>query len=203
MKKTFLIRLMTLCFFGLILISCSNDGTDPITIPQTSLKIIAKDSNGKPVPSAVVRVFMTYDNAINQVNQVLTTKTTNELGEVTFSPVTPIDYFFRVDKGCQNNLTSISGIKDLAVNSVNSVSTVVSANGKLTFSNTSSNPYDVYVNNVLIISNMAGKTTDSGILPTGNYTIKVVQKSGYAITPTIKYFTADLVCGGDLTATFP
>lgn len=204
MKKTILIRIISLCFLGLFLTNCSNDdSTDSITFEQTSLKIIVKDSNGDPVSSAIVRVFLSNEDAINQVNQVLTTITTDTSGEATFTSLIPNNYFFRVDKGCQNNLYSITGIKNLAVNSLNTISTVLGSTGRLSFINTSSYPYDIYVNDVIKITDMPGETNDFGIFPTGSYTIKVVQKSGYLLYPTIKTYTRNLLCGGNSITTFP
>ena len=40
-------------------------------------------------------------------------------------------------------------------------------------------------------------------LPVGNYTIRVLQISGYAVYPTDETFTGNINCGSTLTISYP
>ncbi|MDD5358553.1 MAG: hypothetical protein PHX80_05360 [Candidatus Nanoarchaeia archaeon] len=73
--------------------------------------------------------------------------------------------------------------------------------GSLTFSNISLNPYYLYVNGELkgIVNNVLTLKE----MPTGVYTIRVVQESGYLLTPTEKTYTGTLDCAGSLNTVFP
>lgn len=198
--KTFLSLIITI-----VITSCSKeDIPEPITPLQTSFRISVKDNNGSPVSGASVRLFLTLNDLDKEINQVYSTQYTDLKGETTFNSVNPIKYYFRAEKGCQSSIVNANTTQTaLVAFSLNTVSTTVASSGKLSFSNISSNPYDVYINNVLLITNMPGGTIDSGVLPIGNYTIKVVQKSGYILNPTIKTYTGSLLCGGNLLTVFP
>jgi len=51
---------------------------------------------------------------------------------------------------------------------------------------------------------MNGGTVDyENFMPTGYYTIRVLQVSGYAVYPTDETFSGTLGCGATLTTTFP
>lgn len=72
----------------------------------------------------------------------------------------------------------------------------------ITVVNVSSNDYYVYINGDLkaIVGGLKNSTWDYS---PGAYTIKVVQKNGYVLTPTQKTYTGNLECGGILQTMFP
>lgn len=189
-------------FFG-----CSKDDSSTLlTLPPTTLKIIVKDDSGNLVSQAQVKLYLSVTDFINNTNQVLTTQTTNSNGEATFSPVSNIlTYYWSASKDCKKNIFDSTNNNPfyLLSNSVNTYYTTISDKGVLTFKNTSINPYNVYVNNVLKISNMTGGTTNSYYYAPGNYSIRVEQQSGYIFFPTILTYTETLNCGTILTTTFP
>lgn len=170
----------------------------------TSLQITIKDDLGNPVSGATVKLYSTVNDWNNETNQVLTTQSSNASGIVTFSPLSPIKYYWKVVKDCQNNYSgTVTTTNALTANMNNIVTSVLAKTGTLTFKNTSTNPYDVFVNGVLTVSNMAGGTTQSFIAPIGSYSIRVLQKSGYLISPTDKTYVGSISCGTTLTTTFP
>lgn len=202
--KTFL-KFITIGLISTLIFSCTKDTEiQPIAPLQTSFKISVKDSNGTPVSGASVRLFTTLNDLDKETNQSYLTQYTDQSGETTFSSVNPIKYYFRIEKGCQSNMFIANSTQNaLIAFSQNNATVSITSSGKLLFSNTSSNSYDIYVDNVLTIPDMAGGTNDSRIFPIGNHTIKVIQKTGYLLNPTIKTYTGTLLCGGNLLTTFP
>jgi hypothetical protein len=194
--------LMIAIFYG-----CSKDDNTSLTLPPTTLKIIVNDDSGNPVYQAQVKIFGSQSDYNNNINQLFTTQLTNNQGEASFSPVNTYDtYYWSVTKDCKTSVFDTNNNHNnllLLSNAVNTYSTTISDKGILIFTNNSSNPYNVYVNNILKISNMTGGTTNSYYYTPGNYSIRVEQQSGYLFTPTIKTYTGTLSCSGILTTTFP
>ncbi|MCX6172276.1 MAG: hypothetical protein NT048_05490 [Flavobacterium sp.] len=189
-------------FFG-----CSKEDSTSLTLPPTTLKIIVNDDSGNPVSQAQVKIFGSQFDYYNNLNQLFTTKLTNNQGEASFSPVNTYDtYYWSVTKDCKTSVFDTNNNHNnlfLLSNAVNTYSISISDKGILTFNNNSSNPYKVYVNNVLKITNLAGNSTDSYFYSPGNYSIRVEQISGYLLYPTIKTYMVTLNCSGILTTTFP
>ena len=183
----------------------TNSTTQTVNLANpTALQITIKDNLGNPVTGATVKLYSSTNDWTNETNQLLTTQTSNANGVVTFSPLSSILYYWKVTSGCQNNFFgSNTTANALTANVTNTVTTVLGGTGTLAFSNTSTNPYDVYVNGTVQITNMAGGTTKNLIVPVGAYTIRVLQKSGYLISPTDKTYNGTLSCGLTLTTTFP
>lgn len=170
----------------------------------TALQINVRDGLGNAVSGATVKLYGTLSDWTNETNQLLTTQTTNASGVVVFTPLSPQNYYWKIVNGCQNNLYgSIATTNALAANNTTIVTSVLSATGTLVLNNNSSNPYDVYQNGTLLIASMPGGTSRSFVVPTGQYNIRVIQKSGFVLTPTDKAYTGNVNCGGSLTVNFP
>ncbi len=193
--------------FLIMTLGCSKEDLNTQTQTQTTLLIQVTDESGIPVQDAQVKLYGSENDMNNNTNALLTTQTTNSQGEVRFSPLSPfITYYWYANKGCSTNVFSINkNIIYLTSNTVNAFPTTLKPTGTLTFQNTSSNPYNVYVNNYLLVQNMSGGGTVKSFPTTpGNYTIRVEQQSGYALYPTIITFPIrELICGNELTSTFP
>ncbi len=205
MKKLLFIALTSavVTFYG-----CSKSGdSSPQTVTPTTLKITVTNSVGSKVSGASVKLYATaadYTAAqTGGTDKPIATSTTDATGSAVFTADALIYYFF-VQNGCENNGNAVAVTNGIISHTENVVSTVLSGTGTLKFINNSTNPYDIYVNGTVKITNMAGGTSQNLTLaPTGNYTIRVLQKSGYAVTPTDKTFTGTITCGGILTTTFP
>ena len=201
--KAVSLLLIIALFFG-----CSKDSpTASIpAITPTTLKIIVKDNLGNTIPQAQVKIFGSQSDYNNNLNQLFSTQNTNNQGEVSFSPVNTYDtYYWRVIKDCKTNVFDTNNdhnIISLLSNFVNSYSTTISDTGILTFTNNSSNPYKVYVNDQLTTI-IDGVSTKSYYFPPAYYSIRVEQQSGYVLYPTIITYTGTLNCGATLTTTFP
>jgi hypothetical protein len=91
----------------------------------------------------------------------------------------------------------------LTENFNNTSTTVISSTGTLAFVNNSTNPYAVYINGTYEFDAAGGETSHSNYRPTGSYSIRVLQESGYLIYPTDQTYTGTLECGQTLTTTFP
>ena len=170
----------------------------------TSLEITVKDNLGNSVSGASVKLYSNVTDWTNGTNQILTTLTTDAAGVVKFSPLSTIKYYWFVSNGCKNNsYGSNTTTNALTANTNNTVTTIIDGTGTLIINNTSTNPYDVYINNVLQVASMAGGTSKQFSAPVGAYIIRVLQKSGYLVFPTDKTYNVNLTCGGTVTTTFP
>ncbi len=197
--NTFLVKLTATGAGG------SANATNSITILKpTELKITVLDVSTNVVAGAQVKLFATLSDWQNGTNQVGSTLTSNSSGVVMFTNLQPSKYYWAISKSCQNNYnTTYTTTGSLTANTVNTVNSQVISTGTLVFTNTSSNPYKVELNGNVLYSSMTGGTSNIySYAPTGNYTIKVTQLSGFII-PTIKTYTGTLSCGSTLTTTFP
>lgn len=195
--KKIIAYLPSLCL--ILTIACKKE-TTPLPPPETSLKITVNDELGNAVSGATVALL---DD--EELTQIGVTQTTDANGVVTFQKLTPRKYAWAAVKGCKNNANG-SGISvsPLTANITNTVTTVISGTGTISLTNISTNPYHVYVNGELMFSSMPGGTTETlQFRPTGNYTIRILQVSGYVFEPTDITYTGNLECGGTLVASFP
>ncbi len=90
----------------------------------------------------------------------------------------------------------------ITANTINTVNCQILDTGFISFINTSSDNYTVYLNGTSLFTSNGG-TTKTDWLLAGAYTIRVVQQSGVVLTPTDKTFTGNVTCGHFLTTTFP
>lgn len=199
--KKLLFSVLTLIFIG----SCSKNDSTPATPDPTELEITVLDVRTNVVAGAQVKLFATLIDWQNGTNQVGSTLTSNSSGVVTFTNLQPSKYYWDISKSCQNNYnTTYTTTSSLTANTVNSVNSQIISTGTLVFKNTSPNPYKVELNGNTLYSNMNGGTSNTRYYaPTGDYTIKVTQLSGYLISPTVKSYTGTLSCGSTLSTTFP
>jgi hypothetical protein len=138
------------------------------------------------------------------VNEVQGSKTSDSKGVALFDNLSSIKYYFSADKDCLTNAFGGNVTSNALTPSMKSMVTcILSKSGTLKINNTSSNPYDVYINGVLKITNMAGGSTQSFKAGTGTYNIRVLQKNGYILYPTDKTFSGSISCGTTLNCTFP
>ncbi|MEJ7828841.1 MAG: hypothetical protein WKF91_11610, partial [Segetibacter sp.] len=102
-----------------------------------------------------------------------------------------------------NSNGGVSTSNSIAASQTTSLNAVLTPTGTLRMVNTSSNPYRIFVNGTEFPQIPGGGTTNYKYEPTGNYVIRVLQVSGYALLPTDKTYTGTLSCGATLTTTFP
>ncbi len=187
----------------LILFSnCKKSSTDQPP-PKTSLKITVSDDLGNKVSGASVAIYETLADLQDDLHRI-GSSVTNVNGEVTFTDLKAIKYYWFAEKGCKNNaFGSAVTVNSITANITNTTTTVLSGTGELKFINTSANPYRVYINGQVYTEMSGGSTKTANYAAIGTYTIRVLQISGYVITPTDKTYTGILSCGGVLTTTFP
>lgn len=73
----------------------------------------------------------------------------------------------------------------------------------LTITNTSTNPYDIYYDNVLLYRMNGGTTQIVENVSIATHTVKVVQVSGYILYPTEQTFAGTAKCGEISNVIFP
>jgi hypothetical protein len=194
MKPQKIVFIVTLLFISTFFLSCKKENIAP---PDTSLTIILSDELGNRVSGATVDLYasLTTNDSTVQI--------TDSKGMATFKGLSPIVYYWAAISGCKTNIGgSVSTTNPIIKNTDNQVGTVLKGTGLIKFTNNSSNPYDVYVNGTLV-HEMDGNSVESDYHVEGTYTIRVLQVSGYLLTPTDETFTGNVVCGGTLTVAFP
>lgn len=181
------------------LTNCSKD-----KVADTSLSIIIKESITDRVAGATVKLYAS-EAAMNTQSSVLATGVTDANGVAKFTGLSDNSfYYWSAQLGCKNNTLlqkATAGL--LTKNKNNIIESYIQPVGWLTFTSNSTNPYQIFVNDVSVISSQAGGSTKSISFPGGAVTVRVLQLSGYVITPTEKTYTGTLSCGSFLTTTFP
>lgn len=192
----------------LFLNSCSKDDDDdvqptPTTVP-TSLELTLKDNLGNSVSGASVKLYSSESDWENETNQIGSTQTSDASGKVKFNDLSNIKYYWLAKKDCQNNVNgAVTTTSELTANTVNSLNVILSSTGTLRFVSTSTNPYRIFINGTAAFEMAGGTTENLFYVPTGSYSIRVLQLSGYVFTPTDQTYTANVGCGQTITTTFP
>ena len=180
-----------------ILFSCKKE-------PPTSLELTIKDDLGNIVTGASVELYSSETDWSNGTHQIGTTGTSDASGKVKFNNLSAIQYYWFVEKDCKNNVNgSITTVSVLTANMMNTVNVILSSTGTLKFVSTSSNPYHIYINGTAAFDMTGGTTSYEYYMPTGSYSIRVLQISGYVLYPTDITYTGTLNCGSTLLITFP
>lgn len=184
----------------------SNSVTKNLTIqPQpTSLEITLKDDLANIVSGATVKLYPSQNDWLNSTNQVGTTLTSDASGKVKFTSLSASKYYWLAEKDCKNNVNGgATTASALIGNANNTVEVILTSTGTLKFTNTSSNPYRIYINGVSTSDLPGGSILYKYYKPIGAYTLRVLQLSGYALYPTDLTYNGTLTCGSTLSTTFP
>lgn len=197
--------LLTLLVVLTILSSCKKDDDDiQPTITPTSLELTLKDDLGNIVTGASVKLYSSQTDWSNGTNQVGITQFSDASGKVKFSDLSSIKYYWLAEKDCKNNANGrVTSTSALTANINNTINVILSSTGTLKFVSTSSNPYRIYINGTAAFDMNGGITQYNYYMPTGSYSIRVLQLSGYLFTPTDRTYTGTLNCGQTITITFP
>ena len=199
MKNLKIVMLLAL-MIPILFIGCKKDSTPT----PTSLELTLTDNLGNPISGASVKLYSSQTDWSNGTNQVGTTQFSGALGKVDFNNLSNIKYYWFAEMDCKNNVNgAITSTLALTSNVNNPFNVILSSTGTLTFVNTSSNPYQIYINGTASYTLNGGTTLNVNYMPIGSYSLRVVQLSGYAISPTDKTYTGTLNCGSSLTTTFP
>ncbi len=199
-------------FVGLLLVSatfissCKKDKKEvpaPVVIP-TSLELTIKDIVGNIVPGASVMLYSTRTDWENSTHPVTgSSKITDASGKVKFTDLSSIRYYYDVAAGCKNNAHGNNSVSALSANANNTTEVIILNTGNIEFNNTSSDPYSIYVNGTYWGDVQPGSTGYDNFEPTGAYSVRVLQVSGYIVSPTDNTFTSNLNCGDVFTVTIP
>jgi hypothetical protein len=199
MKK--IILLLTVFVSVAILNSCTKDDVQPT---PTSLELTLKDELGNIVSGASVKLYSSQTDWSNGTNQVGATQFSDVSGKVSFSDLSSIKYYWDAEMDCKNNVNGgITTTSALTANVNNTANIILSSTGTLKFINTSSNPYRVYVNGTEVFDMNGGTTQYQNYMPTGSYSVRILQLSGYVFSPTDETYSGTIGCGQTMTTTFP
>lgn len=205
-KKHIMKKFNVLLFvvIGILMLNSCKKKEEEVKPDPTRLQITVRDELGNVIPGSTVKLYTSQTDWEKQTNQVGSTQFSDATGNVTFSDLSAIKYYFFAEKDCKNNFHGGAvTTTPLAANITTTVNAVLSNTGTLSFQNTSTNPYKVFVNGVEQFD-MSGKTTSAlGYVKTGSYSVRVLQISGYAISPTDETYTGTVGCGQTLQVIFP
>ncbi len=183
--------------------SKSNDAPSTPPVPTTALQITTTDGLGNKLAGATVTLYSSQTDWKNSTNPIVS-GVTNAFGAVTFDNLTSLQYYWSASMDCENNVNgSATTTTPITTHITTSITTVLTGTGTLKFVNNSANPYSIYINGALagtVAGNSIGQIINK---PIGSYSIRVLQNSGYLISPTDETVNGTLTCGATLTITFP
>ncbi len=203
-KISFLVAIISIT----LLSGCSKTDVstpEPEIVPTTtSLELTILDDSGNPMQGAEVRLYSSKEDMENELNQVSSIQQSGSDGKVVFTELASKRYYWFAEKGCENNSCS-AFTTDCFIGSdtINSVNVLISGTGNLELISTSDNPYKVYVNGIQVFDMNGGSSRDIKYMPTGSYSIKVMQISGYLTYPTEETYDIVLDCGKSVEIIFP
>lgn len=180
--------------------ACEKDENEPVQ--DASLAVTVKDASGNPVAGASVSIYNSKTNMDYQINAVASAISDGS-GKVLFKQLSDIPYFCYAEKDCSNNIGEVQAFPSLTPGSTANVNTSITPKGHIRLKSTSSNPYRVYLNGTALFEMAGGSEEYLPNLPVGNYTIRVLQLSGYLLYPTDKTFEASVTCGNVFSITYP
>lgn len=194
-------KLIILSLLLSIIVVFTNCKKDKNTNP-TTLTITIGDDLGYAIQGASVTLYKTETDWSNGTNPVGTTLLTDSVGKVKFTNLSSMVYYWFAEKGCKNNANGLSKVlSPLKLHEDNNASSILTSTGTVLFVNTSNNPYDCYVNGTRYFT-LEGKSNETIFnLPAGSYTFRVLQLN--ASYPIDESFPGNLICGGNITITFP
>lgn len=204
MKKHIL--LVAVFAAALLFNSCKKDDDDNSsnpTVTPTTIELTINDESGA-VPGASVKLYSSETDLNNQTNQIGEAETSNASGVVSFGDLNNIQYYWFAEKDCQNNVNGIvSSSTAITANATNTYTIDLTPIGTMKLVSTSSNPYEVFINNVKVFNMDGGTTQTIENVPTGSYSVRVLQISGYVFSPTDNTYSENVNCGQTTTVTFP
>ncbi len=171
---------------------------------NTSLEFTVVNDLGNTINGASVKLYGSSDDWLKQTNQIGSTKYSDENGKVKFDDLQSMKYYWFAENSCYNNYNGAVTTKEpISKGKNNLVNVVLTPTGKLLLTSNSSNPYKIFINDEEKFTMNGGTTKTLNYLPTGSYSIRVLQVSGYVLYPTEKTYTGILTCGLTLTVDFP
>ena len=202
MKNFNTVLLIAATFFTTFFSSCTKE--EEVKPDPTRLQITVRDELGNAVSGTTVKLYASQADWENETNQVGSTQVSDASGNVTFSDLSNIKYYWFAEKDCKNNYHgSAMVVNPLTSNTTTTVNTVLSSTGTILLQNTSTNPYTIFIDGEEILD-LNGKTSQYiYYVASGSHSIRVLQKSGYAVYPTDETYTGTITCGATLSVTFP
>lgn len=184
-------------------IACSKKSSDPQPADQpTIITINVKDEVGNPVPYSSIKLY-TNQTDFNNDSAITSYPYTTDANGTYSTTASAVTYYWRIKNDCQSNLFKANhSAAPLTANHNNVFTAVIGKIANINLTSTSSNPYDIYLDGILTL-NMNGGTSKSITVPIGTHTVRVLQKSGYLVSPTDKTSTVTVGCNLNYSVTFP
>jgi hypothetical protein len=169
----------------------------------TALQLTITDTTGNKIAGATVALYANSADWSNRTNPI-DSAVTDADGVVKFDSLSPSNYYWFASLDCRNNFTgTYTTAQPLIENQTTAITTKLYEKGNIQFINGSADPFYIYVNGILVGTQDGNTTQSITNIPTGNYTVRALQKSGYTGAPIDETFTSSVTCGSTYTVLFP
>lgn len=196
MKTTNLIRATFLISEFLLVLGCSKQVKPGASSSSpTVLQITLTDSLGNPWPGAQVNLYASQQDFYNEVHAVDTTKVSDINGQVSFTGLDSIAYYWLAKSDCKSNLKLYHLQNPLPLYTTTRVTSALTGYGTIRLENISGYPYHYYVRGLDYGIIDAGRYTLCTYEAIGSFTVRMVQVSGYTTTPRDTTIVSQLACG--------
>ena len=195
----------TIVFFVILSVMAGCGKTDNTTpaVTQTNFSITVTDELGNKVSGATVELYQSESDLLASTN-IVKTVISDANGIAKFTDLYAIRYWWNASKDCKNNLNGgVTVLNPLTIFVDNKVTTVLTSTGTISIINNSSNPYEIYVNGNDYVRLEGNHNIKLNNVKAGSYSIRVLQLSGYILSPTDKTYTVNVDCGSNPTVSFP
>lgn len=185
--------------FLLLLAACGKPATPPP--PDTKLRVTLTDLTTAQAASGATVYLYTSATAWYAQSGYIATTTADGTGTATFSGLSNQVYYWYAVSGCRDNWFQLSSTNQPIISGITTnINAGIAGVGMLKLVNNSDYQFKVYVNGVIIFTNMNPHTQYSLKEGTGQYDVHIVQVSGGGSIDRI--YTGALTCGGILVTTW-
>jgi 5-hydroxyisourate hydrolase-like protein (transthyretin family) len=169
----------------------------------TTLQIKALNTTGDPVPDVGVVLYKSQADMASGTNK-FDVQFTDNSGFATFSLNSANGLFFSAYRtsDCATNAFSKSKTGTLNSGQLNVIETTVTQIGNVTFTNNSSDTYNIYINGTLWQPLLGGSSSNT-VMKVGTYSIHVTQVSNISGTPKEKDYHINITSCSTQAVDFP
>lgn len=192
-------------FFLLLVVlgSCSKDNNSGNGISRTKLKITVIDEQLNLVSGALVKLYRTKENLVNDVG-ITNQGITGRDGVIIFDDVFTQVYFFSINAGCLSTNLFESTILPLQDDVYRDFTVRLIKVSSLVLKNKSTHPFSIQIPQLFVMTMNGGTTLElTRKILVGNIKIRVVQLSGYTSNPIDITYDKVTVCDGTEYIEFP
>lgn len=197
MKKSLFLLLL------LVLGSCSKDNNSGNGISRTKLKITVIDEQLNLVSGALVKLYRTKENLVNDVG-ITNQGITGRDGVIIFDDVFTQVYHFSINAGCLSDNLFESRLLSLEYEPHRDMTIRLIKVSSIVLKNKSTHPFSIQIPQLANMTMNGGTTLElTRKILVGNIKVRVLQLSGYTTNPIDISYDKVTVCDGTEYIEFP